>query len=310
MANAIFLPIRTAKSKQDEDNEFSDFPFPGTTGGGSLPSIAVNNTEGKIALNLVPEGLTPVAVFPPYETPRKLNAISVIWIENRVPIKMPKSTMKEKKGMYGLWTKHWRQTNSRKQRINKDVLIREIFSEPSKFRGLRNEIKNLKIDIYCYNKRLQVIEKQKIENQAGLLGRVFTQFKNILQPISNFFSPKDKLKRQTRNYSCVETDAPKFGFRTLINLVDHEPCTPNGNCTIDPETIETKSSTNDNENIINDIGQEELDFVPSENFAWSDTGFQLLKRRRRHVGKRISSSKPYCSLTLDQSDKACVNNKH
>ena len=50
---------------------------PGTPGGGGLPATATAPV-----LALVPAGLIPVAVFPPYATPRTLPADSVIFLEN------------------------------------------------------------------------------------------------------------------------------------------------------------------------------------------------------------------------------------
>ena len=55
-------------------------PAPGTPGGGGLPNIQANPSASQ-AVSLVPFGLTPVAVFPPFDTPRTLPAIAVIFSE-------------------------------------------------------------------------------------------------------------------------------------------------------------------------------------------------------------------------------------
>ena len=62
-------------------------PAPGTLGGGASPSVvgagaAMPQTLAN-ALTLVPPGLTPIAVFPPYNTPRKIPAVSVIFSEDQ-----------------------------------------------------------------------------------------------------------------------------------------------------------------------------------------------------------------------------------
>merc|ERR1711971_1526352 len=60
-------------------------PVPGAPRGGALPSVvgagAATPQTLAIALTLVPPGLTPIAVFPPYNTPRTIPAVSVIFSE-------------------------------------------------------------------------------------------------------------------------------------------------------------------------------------------------------------------------------------
>ena len=59
---------------------------PGSGGGGAPPSAvgadAANPSILATALTLVPFGLTPIAVFPPYNTQRQIPAISVIFSED------------------------------------------------------------------------------------------------------------------------------------------------------------------------------------------------------------------------------------
>ena len=61
-------------------------PVPGAPGGGALPSVvgagAATPQTLAIAQTLVPPGLTPIAVFPPYNTPRTIPAVSVIFSED------------------------------------------------------------------------------------------------------------------------------------------------------------------------------------------------------------------------------------
>ena len=61
---------------------------PGSLGGGAPPTAIIGS--GAIAspqtlisaLALVPVGLTAIAVFPPYNKPRRVPAVSVIFAEN------------------------------------------------------------------------------------------------------------------------------------------------------------------------------------------------------------------------------------
>ena len=61
---------------------------PGSLGGGAPPTAilgsgAIASPQTLIsALALVPVGLTAIAVFPPYNTPRRVPAVSVIFAEN------------------------------------------------------------------------------------------------------------------------------------------------------------------------------------------------------------------------------------
>ena len=61
---------------------------PGSVGGGAPPTAilgggAIASPQTLIsALALVPVGLTAIAVFPPYNTPRTVPAVSVIFAEN------------------------------------------------------------------------------------------------------------------------------------------------------------------------------------------------------------------------------------
>ena len=58
-------------------------PQPGTPRGGAKP---VGNTrDAQEALALIPRGTVPVAVFPPFATPRTVPAVSVIFLETATP---------------------------------------------------------------------------------------------------------------------------------------------------------------------------------------------------------------------------------
>ena len=55
-------------------------PLPGTPGGGAPP--VPSTPQATTAIGLAPPGTVPVAIFPPYDTPRTVSAISVIFAEN------------------------------------------------------------------------------------------------------------------------------------------------------------------------------------------------------------------------------------
>ena len=118
-------------------------------------------------------------------------------------------------------------------------------------------------------------------------------------------------------FECMEEEdkPPKFGFRTLITLVDQEPCILGVTCTIDGRRINANVSENDNTNGKNNLSENEQQnsqFTGSEKFKWTDSGFTYLKRKRRQTGEKINinASTPSCRLNLDESlDESCSNNK-
>ena len=61
-------------------------PAPGTLGGGASPAVvgagAATPQTLATAQTLVPPGLTPIAVFPPYNIPRTIPAVTVIFAED------------------------------------------------------------------------------------------------------------------------------------------------------------------------------------------------------------------------------------
>ena len=71
---------------------------PGTPGGGAPPSV--NTPNGIAALALVPLGTLPVAIFPPYATPRTKDAVSVIFAENPEIISMNRVMTRFKRSLF------------------------------------------------------------------------------------------------------------------------------------------------------------------------------------------------------------------
>jgi hypothetical protein len=73
-------------------------PSPGTPGGGAPPNV--NTPNGIAALALVPLGTLPVAIFPPYATPRTRPAVSVIFAESPEIISMNRAMTRFKRSLF------------------------------------------------------------------------------------------------------------------------------------------------------------------------------------------------------------------
>ena len=126
------------------------FSLPRMAGEGIPPSVASQTMKGAAALRLVPEGLTPIAVFPPYQTPRSINAISVIWLEDIIPPKIRKATIRQKIGILGLWTKEQREINHIKLRARKNESKMSYISRNSKTRQLKDTAKPCCVQTILY----------------------------------------------------------------------------------------------------------------------------------------------------------------
>ena len=69
-------------SLQSEGQVPSEIAQPGSTFGGGLPTDFSNPALTK-SLRLIPTGLRPLAVFPPYARPRSLPAYGVVFAEKQ-----------------------------------------------------------------------------------------------------------------------------------------------------------------------------------------------------------------------------------
>ena len=304
IANAFVLPSNVAQSITGKIS--AEFPIPGTPGGGILPSVATQTAQGITALRLVPNGLTPIAVFPSYRLLSKLPAISVIWSENTDSLEGRTAVLKQKNGMYGLWTKQWRQTNCLKRQFRGTSPNTTHQGSISKAKSIKNKMRKLKKDVYCHRRRLQQRMTSRNGKESSILSRALLPFTNILKGISNLFTTR---KRRQLPPSCVDTEEPKFGFRTLITLADKEPCILGVTCTIDGKKLEKTVSSGDlsYENNNNNTVKKESDFVPSEMFEWTDSGFRYLKRRRRQTDEDITASQLQCKLIDGPTEESCLN---
>ena len=286
-----------------------DLPLPGTFGGGILPSVAANTAEGAAALKLVPEGLTPVAVFPPYVKPRSFSAISVVWLEDTNLLTERKIKMKQKNGLYGLWTRQYREFNHENRYLRKRGSNGlHLVSRQGKAHRLKKKIKHLRKDIYCNVNKSRKNFRSRSVTQFGSLKPIIHKFQNILLPLSNFFAIRNKLQGRSRNDKCTEKKRPTFGFRTLITLVRQEPCILNVTCTLDGKKIEIRGFNDGNhqENKTNKITKKQPEFVSSKKFRLTASGFEYQKRKRRQTGEQITSQKPDCRAVINPLEKSCL----
>jgi len=93
----------------DEGQAPANQPQPGQPGGGALPALAVAPT----VLALIPAGLLPVAVFPPFASPRTTPAECVIFSENdEVSVAAARATAIPRRvkrlASFRRWLRRWR----------------------------------------------------------------------------------------------------------------------------------------------------------------------------------------------------------
>ena len=316
MAKAITK--NKGRSIENEINMSQDFPFPGTKGGGSLPSVAKESKDGAKALALVPQGLHPVAVFPPYQSTRKLPAITVIWLEKEMTDDQKQAILERKKGMYGLWTKQWKQMNYRRHHSRKDRLLRAIFSNKKEgmYNRLQEKIRNQRKDIICSQKRHQMKRKQILQSHTHPKRNIFTRLRNLLKPAVNFLrgeSRNTKLKKKLHKCPLErEEKSPTFGFRTLVTIIDGAKCILGVNCTIDGDAIDEhniEKSYPRSKNNNHLMKAKKIDFKPSEKIIWPKMGVEHLARTKRHIieKEKIIASQPSCNIIPTRSKEICRN---
>ena len=292
------------------------FPLPRMVGEGIPPSVASQTMEGAAALQLVPAGLTPIAVFPPYQTPRSINAISVIWLEDIIPQKIRKATIRQKIGILGLWTKEQREINHIKRRARKNESNMSYISRNSKTRQLKHQANTLRKHIICNKMKRRLgkndILSNTIDHNEGNMEDIFYKLTKFFYPLLRIFKTTATSKGQERSYKCVNEDKPKFGFRTLLTLVDEEPCIFGVTCELDGNKIHFRNSNdtvshNRNKHINSPLNTEAT-FVPSERYKLTDMDSDHLKRKRkgRQTSEQIAARQPICRVARDISDRPCL----
>ena len=290
------------------------FPLPRMVGEGIPPSVASQTMKGAAALRLVPEGLTPIAVFPPYQTPRSINAISVIWLEDIIPPKIRKATIRQKIGILGLWTKEQREINHIKRRARKNESKMSYISRNSKTHQSKDKVNKLRKHIICNKMKRRLgkndIVSNTIDHNKGHMKDMVNKLTKFFHPLLRFFKPTAASKEQERSYKCVNEDKPKFGFRTLVTLVDEDPCIFGVTCELDGNKMHFRNpnvSHNRNKQIDSAINNNTT-FVPSERFQSTDMGSDhlKLKRKRRQTSEQITARQPICRVARDISGRTCL----
>ena len=290
------------------------FPLPRMVGEGIPPSVASQTMKGAAALRLVPEGLTPVAVFPPYQTPRSINAISVIWLEDIIPRKIRKATIRQKIGILGLWTKEQREINHIKRRARKNESKMSYISRNSKTRQSKGKVNKLRTHIICNKMKRRLgkndIASNAIDHNKGNMADIFDKLTKFLHPLLRIFETTATSKGLERSYKCANEDKPKFGFRTLVTLVDEDPCIFGVTCELDGNKMHFRNpnvSHNRNKQIDSAINNNTT-FVPSERFQSTDMGsdHMKIKRKRRQTSEQITARQPICRVARDISGRPCL----
>ena len=172
-------------------------PPPGTPGGGAPPSAVAGTGVVQVAsaqtlstaLALVPLGLTAVAVFPPYNRPRTIPAISVIFAEDpgMVPgVRKKRSLQKLRRKVYKFFLSsrkkldHWIFDADLFLHEVKYFLTRELSVEyiKEKTRGkiyyLKEKLGELKKNFMCLKSRLRMYawqQKKKKYNHYNHYGK-------------------------------------------------------------------------------------------------------------------------------------------
>ena len=292
------------------------FPLPRMVGEGIPPSVASQTMKGAAALRLVPEGLTPIAVFPPYQTPRSINAISVIWLEDIIPPKIRKATIRQKIGILGLWTKEQREINHIKRRARKNESKMSYISRNSKTHQSKDKVNKLRKHIICNKMKRRLgkndIVSNTIDHNKGHMKDMVNKLTKFFHPLLRFFKPTAASKEQERSYKCVNEDKPKFGFRTLVTLVDEDPCIFGVTCELDGNKIHFRNAndtvSNDRNKHINGVVNNKTTFVPSERFQSTDkeSDHPKRKRKRRQTSEQITSLQPICRVARDISGRPCL----
>ena len=292
------------------------FPLPRMVGEGIPPSVASQTMKGAAALRLVPEGLTPIAVFPPYQTPRSINAISVIWLEDIIPRKIRKATIRQKIGILGLWTKEQREINHIKRRARKNESKMSYISRNSKTRQLKDTANQLRKHIICNKMKRRLgkndILSNTIDHNKGNMADIFDKLKKFLHPLLKIFETTASSKGLERSYKCVNEDKPKFGFRTLVTLVDEDPCIFGVTCELDGNKIHFRNPndtvSHDRNKHIDGVMNNKTTFVPSERFQSTDmeSDHPKRKRKRRQTSEQITALQPICRVARDISGRPCL----
>jgi len=215
----------------------SPIPVVGAVGGtsgvaiGGLSPAAVSGLS-VAALTLVPAGLVPIALFPPYEKPRTKPAVSVIFAEDPEIMSLNDdiSLMRTRRSL----------ADHMKDNLRRNYRRPSVFAEAwqsllGKVRTTGKVIKQVKDEAMCAKTRLKVMAME-------LKGYFAKQRKKM--PKSNKVKKKSSRRIMNSMDDCFsDMPEPMYGFKTQVTLVEDSPCFLGSTCKTSNHTILAKRNS-------------------------------------------------------------------
>ncbi len=200
-------------------------PQPGEPGGGGSPGDFTNPSAAE-AIALVPAGLTPVAVFPPFATPRTVPAVAVIFSEDPATVRRRKREIDRKHGRRRPYSSGGNVGIPLFQRLWKNIRcirprLARMFARP------RPQTSDLGYYHYpgYYNRR-----------------SYFDDIRNRIRKrdTTHYYSPYGGyVSHYVEDYTvdsaddCFDDiDEPLYGWRVRVTLKENEPCVLNSTCIV------------------------------------------------------------------------------
>ena len=219
-------------------------PQPGTPGGGAIPGGIITPIKAA-ALVLVPLGLIPVAVFPPFEVePPFPGTVAVIFSENL-------NLNKRKKR----WISRLFKARQGYASVSKPSLISRIA------RGLGRVVKRLHKNLACLKPRLAKKFGRTARKQA------MYSLGYGIEPKNDYFSDEDENFDVEDMSDCFEGQSgPLFGWSVEVPRINDE------SCEIDPNSVNScgalDGSAFGNSNFDSNLNSfSNLDLDPYSNFV-------------------------------------------
>ena len=194
-------------------------PLPGTAGGGAPP--VATTPEAAAALALVPPGLTPVAVFPPFASPRTFPTVSVIFAE-AAPVRRRRRRFRRSTWVRYLW--------NRLQRSHRRRLSTAQFVSSS----VRSSFRDLKKKMTCFRARLaRSFNLLRVGDNGAMRGA----------PTFKRQHPKANPPAVTLDQCFDDIPEPKFGFASKVTIVNDQPCVLDVTCDANGNTLFARRRT-------------------------------------------------------------------
>jgi len=202
---------------------FTGTPQAGTPGGigGQFPS---SSSEGVAALLLVPAGLVPVAIFPPYATPRTKPAVSVIFAEDPNILSLNSNAnglIRQKRSL----VKHMKEIMRRNyRRPSVFTTVWNVLLSTVNFAG-RSAIRAAN-EAICAKLKLRLLKSSLKNAFAKKHSRNVTSTESTSQQNKEYYyNKKNSLEIVNSLDDCYPgMPEPLYGFRTKIFLTENSPC--------------------------------------------------------------------------------------